>query len=516
LSETKTTDYILIALVALSLIASLLTYTSISPIAKNTKGLSGLSDSIDSLANEISEGMADVTSGIDSTQSGIGDILTELGKEPTPTPTPKPTPTPTPTPPPEEPVLIKVAGWTFADKWVNDLAEQFMELHPHVTIDYVSWPSNQYYEKVMTVLTVTPEMADVIFVDWGYSKAFIDTGFIVPIENMIGAAQLKSELRPAALSLLTVDGELYGLPYFIGEYMNFWNKEHFASVGITEAPETWEEFAEASVLLKDQIEYPLMPALSYSAYGAHVDWLMMAVNYGGEGTRLFGPPPTYEPLFLEPDSPGYKALQMLVDMNLEYEIFDPAIYETDTFAQSEAGMAGLISLIMRASTHNIDDINNPDESSTAGQWDIMETPESGYTIVRGAYFALTANTMETKDEATQYWAWEWLKFLGSKEFGKAIGLEAGVGFGYESLFDDQELMDKWSNHMTVDAYKTVAEKAIAVNVANNAFDSIWFVEWRIPVNAYIQDAIEGDISVEEALQGIADFTADLVEQYAEG
>jgi len=499
MSEKSSTEYILIALVVVSILVSALSYMSISSIAKNTKDLG---DSIDDLSTDISEGIADVSTDIES-------ILTKLGEEPIVDDDGDDEE------PPLEEVTIKMCGWSAADALVLEYADRFMELYPNVKIEYKSWPSNQYYEKIMSVLTVMPEEADVMLVDWGYSRAMIQAGYLTDIDGMPGASQLKAKLRSAAKALFIVEDKLYGLPYFVGEYMCFWNKEHFANVGVTEPPETWEEFCEIAVGMKNQglVEYPLMPALSYSHYGAHVDWLLMSVSYGGEDTRLFGPPPTYEPLFLEPDSPGYKALQMLVDMNLKYEILDPATFETDTFAQCEAGMAGLISFIIRASSHNIDDLNLPDESATAGQWDIFETPESGYTIVRGGYFALTSHLMEEKDALTQEWAWKWLQYVGSAEYGKESAINTKAGFGYEELYEDEDLIAEWSKYMTVEDYRTVADRAIAVNVANNAFDSVWFVEWRLPANGFIQDAVMGKITVEEALESLAEFTAELVAKY---
>lgn len=57
MSETKTTEYILIALIAVSLIVSGLSYTSISPIAKNTKDLADSIEDIDDVISDLSTSM---------------------------------------------------------------------------------------------------------------------------------------------------------------------------------------------------------------------------------------------------------------------------------------------------------------------------------------------------------------------------------------------------------------------------------------------------------------------------
>ena len=72
MSETSTTDYILIALIAVSLIVSGLSYMSISPIAKNTKDLA---DSIETLTTDLSEGIDDLSESIDGILTKLGEVV---------------------------------------------------------------------------------------------------------------------------------------------------------------------------------------------------------------------------------------------------------------------------------------------------------------------------------------------------------------------------------------------------------------------------------------------------------
>ena len=95
MSELKTSDYIVIGLVIISVLTSVYSLTRISPIQKATNAIS---DSVDALSTQLSDNddaLASVTSGLNTITSGINDVLAELGKEPVPTPAPTPAPTTT-------------------------------------------------------------------------------------------------------------------------------------------------------------------------------------------------------------------------------------------------------------------------------------------------------------------------------------------------------------------------------------------------------------------------------------
>lgn len=418
--------------------------------------------------------------------------------------------------PPSTSVTLTLCGWTGGDSISLKAAADFMELHPNVKIDYLTWAAADYYEKIVSLMLVQPQKADIISVDWGYSRNFATVPFIHDIESFPETAELKSRLSTAALNLFTIDGKLYGLPSFVGEYMCFWNKEDFAKINITEPPTTWAGLMEAMVKFKQEGIYdkPLMPGFTATVwYGAQVDWVMLTANIGGKDAKLFGPGPDYEPLFLNSSSPGYKAAQLMVDMKQKYDLLDPAAMESTVTEQKNAAMAGLIPFVLRASSHDVDDLNG-NKSQTQGQWDIFPAPDAGWNIVRGAYYALTTNLMTKKDANTQKWAWEFLKFIGGPAYSKLSYMSKLEGFGWKELWNDPEIVAQTQKYCSVDLLQQVQATSVPVSTVASVYDSVFFPEWRLTSSVWLQDAMNGKKTLDEALQGIADMTANLVDKYS--
>ena len=76
----------------------------------------------------------------------------------------------------------------------------------------------------------------------------------------------KAKFLPGALSALTVDGKLYGVPIYHTVTTTLYNKKLLTKAGITKPPETWAEIKAAAPKLKQAgvatLDYSASPETS--------------------------------------------------------------------------------------------------------------------------------------------------------------------------------------------------------------------------------------------------------------
>jgi len=384
----------------------------------------------------------------------------------------------------------------------------------YIDIVWETGPSQEYYEKAVTLLTTAPEDVDILFVDWGYATAFKDAGWIYAIEDIpfiteTEVSEIKDDLTADALALFTIDDKLYGLPYFLGPYTMYYNKDQLEDAGYDHAPATWDELLDMSEAMQDMgmFNLPILWALETAPYGAHLVWECIAASIGGGDTKLFGPAPDYEPLFLDSNSAGYKALEVLQKSYGDGLASIASLETSQLIAQSTAQNGEVTPWVHLISPHNMDDMNNPAVSVTAGQWEFMLPPDTGWAAVRGAFFALSNNLMTNKPQSHQEHAWNFMRnYIGSPRWGKEFAIADGLGFGWKELWDDPTIKSAWNKYVNFTAVKEQSSKSIPITTLATVYDAEWFPEWRLSVNAYIQDCFIGELTPQEAAQAIADFT----------
>ncbi len=128
-------------------------------------------------------------------------------------------------------------------------ADDYMAEHPNVTISI----NVQENEAFKTALQTNLQAGDVpdIFQSWGGGvlREQVDAGLVQDITSL--AQECIDQLEPGALTMMQVDGKLYGFPWDLG-IVGFWyNKTLFAQAGIEAPPTTWTELLDDVQKLED-------------------------------------------------------------------------------------------------------------------------------------------------------------------------------------------------------------------------------------------------------------------------
>jgi raffinose/stachyose/melibiose transport system substrate-binding protein len=187
-----------------------------------------------------------------------------------------------PSPTSAEPVTVEWWHIQINDpgKTLNqEIADEYMADHPNVTIDITILENEAFKAKLATDMQAGN--APHIFQSWGGGVLAEQqaAGLVKDITTDI--ADWSDTMNPAAMSIYQVDGKQYGVPYNFG-LVGFWyNKDLFEQAGISEPPETWDEFLADIQTLKDAGITPIALA-GQDKWPAMFYWAYLALRIGGQ------------------------------------------------------------------------------------------------------------------------------------------------------------------------------------------------------------------------------------------
>lgn len=105
-------------------------------------------------------------------------------------------------------------------------------------IQMVPWSGAE--DKFTTAIAgkTTPDVAEV---GTTWTTEFADSGALVDLTQKVKDAGLQNDLVQSLVDAGTLDGKLYGMPWYAGVRSIIYNKDIFAKAGINTPPSTWDE-----------------------------------------------------------------------------------------------------------------------------------------------------------------------------------------------------------------------------------------------------------------------------------
>ncbi|MGL4603543.1 MAG: ABC transporter substrate-binding protein [Iodobacter sp.] len=169
----------------------------------------------------------------------------------------------------------KVEFWTFnvtkfAPYW-NDAVQRFNKANPELEAVWVDMNWDQIQPKLISAIAAGNPPALVNF-NTPWTHEFAHKGMLTPLDALIG--KNKSEYQPGALQDLTVDGKIYGFPFYNAVSVIAYNKEILAKSGIKADPKSFNEFiATARTITKKTGVAAFSPKLATkSGDGGMIPW----------------------------------------------------------------------------------------------------------------------------------------------------------------------------------------------------------------------------------------------------
>jgi ABC-type glycerol-3-phosphate transport system substrate-binding protein len=147
------------------------------------------------------------------------------------------------------PITIKAIQPIVATPTTNDLGvaiqdvyNRFMDANPNVAVEFAYSPWTDFTQTLSVAIGGgnAPDVAT--WIDDQRIPSLAADGFLRTVDDLAKADGLDlSDVDPIALSSATYAGKLYGLPYYWDDRILFHNTDHFAEVGVTDPPKSWDE-----------------------------------------------------------------------------------------------------------------------------------------------------------------------------------------------------------------------------------------------------------------------------------
>ena len=181
---------------------------------------------------------------------------------------------------------------TQIDQVINRMARSFEESYEGkpVVVDVQVFEQNQYDEAVEQALG-TEDSPDILYGDFFNTSTYIHTGKVVPLDDVV-QGNLREDLFPHLLSMSTMNGHLYMMPYLSRQNVLAYNKELFIQAGLEEyieegaitswTLEEWTVILDTLAQNLPEAAYPMMMYAGSSQGDTHIMTLLRSA-----GSRFF-------------------------------------------------------------------------------------------------------------------------------------------------------------------------------------------------------------------------------------
>lgn len=411
--------------------------------------------------------------------------------------------------PPEEAdgVNLDFRVWSYGLETIQDNIESFEDLHPGVTVQ-LSDHSWEEYSTVIATAFVGGNPPDVLYSSDHWLQEWAAAGWLVPIdEHCPDLAAQEADWAPYATQGMTLDGRLYGLPYYADLITFVYNADLAQQAGYTDPPATLDELRDQALAVKSQgiAEHPIVIPLKRDD-----PWVIenfYAMVYAEGGAMFDG----VEPVFQQPGGAAERVLQWLHDARNEWGILDPSSLEVSEVDVARTMGNGLqvYSILPKYTLAELNQGTGPEAGNfSLGLMVGQERATTGFV----RFYALTQSLVQRGPEAVEA-ACDFLRYFGADTDGEYVvvkrwALEFGLGFANLPLYQDPEVaaaIDAWGD---VELERQQAELAQAKQGLTP-----WWGTWDIYSREQIQEAILGQVSPAEALANMADRWSRLRDEY---
>jgi len=215
------------------------------------------------------------------------------------------------------------------------LCTGFTDTWNHNNVDKVHMqpiPEGQSSEEVILAAVVGKTTPDIYANMWqGNVEMYASAHVLIPLDTLKGFLDFIYERCDSAVikEITSSDGHIYQVPWKVNPIMTIYNKNIFASNGITELPKTYSAYRQAASIIKDHTkDSSVKKRFGYTA--VKPVWYEMRFNF--------------YPLYLAASGGGHLILDNKAAFNNKYAIgvfrFLQSLYRDDYFSKESEVAAG--------------------------------------------------------------------------------------------------------------------------------------------------------------------------------
>ena len=159
------------------------------------------------------------------------------------------------------------------------IVEMWNEAHPEMPVQHSIIAHEDFKQAIRAYLTAEPAPDVMTWFAGNRARFFIDRGLIADISDMWEENGFDDVYAPGFKALATVGDGIYFLPTSYYWWAVYYRPSLFEEAGITEVPETWDDFLAACDTLNEAGITPITIGTRYPwTTGAWFDYLNMRVN----------------------------------------------------------------------------------------------------------------------------------------------------------------------------------------------------------------------------------------------
>jgi ABC-type glycerol-3-phosphate transport system substrate-binding protein len=282
----------------------------------------------------------------------------------------------------------------------EELARKFEAANPDLKVKIEVTVSDGLQNRVLVALK-SGSPPDLIEIQNGWNIPFAATGALMPLDELYAKNKIdKADFAPAALSLSTFEGKLYGLPYRIEAHAVYYSKTAFREAGLDPAkpPKTWPELLEAARKLTRTVNGK--PQYGY------------AITGGGEfGNTIYRTVPLIwmnGGSILSDDmkqvvvnqKPAVEAVEFYTNMLTKEKVSPPSTLQNDGLALRRLFIAGAIAMY-QSGQFDIVAIKKENPSLDFGVMPIPAPPGKSTAALLGGWHFVIPAASQNKDGAAR-------------------------------------------------------------------------------------------------------------------
>ncbi|MFD0616866.1 ABC transporter substrate-binding protein [Paenibacillus sp. GCM10027629] len=302
----------------------------------------------------------------------------------------------------KETVTITYAGWGasgYKDAY-SMIVKAFEEKHPNIKIKIEDTPNKQYWQKLETAAN-GDNLPDVFWMNGPRFMQYAANDMLMPLGDLIKQDNYDMNNYPKSLvDLYTYDGQSYGIPKDFDTIGVWYNKALFdeKKVEYPNASWDWNKMIDAAQKLTDPAKGQWGIAANFDSQGGYYNTIYQAGGYMiSDDKKSSG--------YDKPEA--IEGIKFWTDLIHKYKASPTMAQMTDTEALNMF-TSGKVAMLWEGSWNAIDFANNDYLKDKIGVAALPKGKQQS-VVIHGLGHVMSKNTKHPKE------AWEFLKFLGSKE-----------------------------------------------------------------------------------------------------
>jgi multiple sugar transport system substrate-binding protein len=382
---------------------------------------------------------------------------------------------------PDERVTLTYAGWDNNQKpALQELAAQFTRTHPNISVDVQITPWEGYWTKLKAAAT-GGAAPDVFWMNGPNFQLYASNGVIRPNPDQVGMS-----VYPKALAdLYTFEGKSYGLPKDMDTVGVWYNKKLFDAKKVPYPKDgwTWADFQDAVARLTDPKAGVYGTAAELTSFQEYQ--YNTIAQAGGFVISPDGKTSGYD------DPKTIAGLKFWTDLLAKKQ--SPDLETMTDSAPLKLFESGKIAMYWGGSW-NVSEFSV--NEYTRDKVDVAPLPkgEKQATIIHGV-----ANVVGAKGKHPKQ-AWEFVKFLGSKEAAVVLGKTGPIPAYNGTQSDWVAKHPEWKLRTFLDAVDYAVPFPVSKNTA----------AWNEAELTYLTKAWNGQQPIEQSATDLAKAMNDLL------